>query len=62
MGSDQKPRGRLAGVLLVLLAGIALAAFTQQAAAAHLAGLVAGLWVSAMAVIFTMVGALFGAH
>ena len=62
MGSDQKPKGRLAGAFLVLLAGIALAAFTQQAAAAHLAGLVAGLWVSAMAVIFTMVGALFGAH
>lgn len=62
MGSDQKPKGRLAGALLVLLAGIVLAAFTQQAAAAHVAGLVAGLWVSAMSVIFTMVGALFGAH
>jgi hypothetical protein len=62
MGSDQKPKRRLAGALLVLLAGIALAAFTQQAAAAHLAGLVASLWVSAMSVIFRMVGALFGAH
>ena len=62
MASDRKPKGRFAGALLVLLAGLALAAFTQQAATAHLAGLVANLWVSAMSVIFRVIGALFGAH
>lgn len=62
MRLDQKPKGRFAGALLVLLAGLALAAFTQRTAAAHLAGLVAGLWVSAISVIFRMIGALFGAH
>jgi hypothetical protein len=62
MASDPKPKTRLAGALLVLLAGLALAAFTQQAAASHLAGLVASLWVAAMSVIFRMIGALFGAH
>ena len=62
MGADRKPKGRLAGALLVLLAGLVLAAFTQRAAAAQIAGLVAGLWVSAMAVILSLIGALFGAH
>ena len=62
MASDRKSKTRLAGALLVGLAGLALAAFTQQAAAARLAGLVAGLWVSSMSVIFRMIGALFGAH
>ena len=62
MAPDRKPKGRLAGALMVLVAGLALAAFTQQTAAAHLAGLVASLWVSAMSVIFRMIGALFGAH
>lgn len=50
------------GVALVLLAAAALAAFTQQAAAARLGELVAGLWVSAMAVVLGIIAALFGAH
>ena len=60
MGSEQRPKGRLAGALLVLLAAVALAAFTQQAATAGLARLVAGLWVSVMSVVVSLIAAVFG--
>ena len=62
MGSEQQPKNRLAGVLLVVLAALVLAAFTQQAAAAQIGALVAGIWVSAMSVVLGIVAALFGAH
>ena len=62
VGSLQKPKRPFAVVVLVLLAAVALAAFTQQAAAARLGELVADLWVSAMSVVLRMIGALFGAH
>jgi hypothetical protein len=48
--------------LLVLAAIVALAAFTQQAAAARLGAFIAGLWVSVMAAVLQLIGALFGAH
>ena len=62
MGSEQKPKSRLAGALLVVVAALALAAFTQQTAAARIGGFVAGLWVSAMSVVLGIIAALFGAH
>jgi hypothetical protein len=48
------------GVLLVIGAAAALAAFTQQAATAGLVHLVAGIWVSAMAVVVSLIAAIFG--
>jgi len=62
VGPRQKPKRRFAVALLVLFAALALAAFTQQAAAARLGELVADLWVSAMSVVLSMIGALFGVH
>jgi hypothetical protein len=56
VGSEQRPKGRLAGALFVLLGAVILAAFTQQAATAGLARLVAGLWVSVMSVIIRLFG------
>jgi hypothetical protein len=44
----------------MLIAAVAIAAFTQQAAAARLAGLVASLWVSVMSVVLSLIAAVFG--
>jgi hypothetical protein len=46
--------------LLVVIAAIVLAAFTQQAAAGRLAELIAGIWVSVMSVVVSLVAAVFG--
>jgi len=62
VGSEQKPKNRLAGMVLVVLAAVAVAAFTQQAAAARIGALVASIWVSAMSVVLGIIAALFGAH
>jgi hypothetical protein len=56
MSSGQKPKSRLVGAALVLLAAVVLAAFTQHAAAGQLAQLVAGLWVSVMSIIIRLFG------
>ena len=48
------------GVLLVLVAAVVLAAFTQQAATARLAQLMAGLWISVMSVVVGLIAAVFG--
>ena len=57
-----RPRNRLFGVVLILLAGAAVAAFTQQAAALEIARWVASLFVSVLTAVLQMVGAIFGAH
>jgi hypothetical protein len=54
--ANPRPRPKLLSVLLVVIAAVALAAFTQQAAAARLAELMAGLWVSVMSVVIRLFG------
>ena len=44
----------------MVIAAVAIAAFTQHAAAARLAELVASLWVSAMSVVLSLIAAVFG--
>lgn len=60
MPANPRSRPRLLGVLLVLVAAVALAAFTQRAATARAGELIAGLWVSAMSVVVRLIAALFG--
>lgn len=60
MTANPRPRPKLLGLALVLVAALALAALTQQAAAAQLAGLLAGIWVSVMSVVVGLIGAVFG--
>ncbi|MBS0384810.1 MAG: hypothetical protein JSS00_05625 [Proteobacteria bacterium] len=62
MTMKPRPRGEWGVLLLALLAALAVAAFTQQAAAARLGGLIASLWVSVMSAVLQLIGALFGAH
>lgn len=57
-----KTPGQWGVLFLALLAALAVAAFTQQAAAARVGGFIAWLWVSVMSVVLQMIGALFGAH
>jgi hypothetical protein len=54
--ANPRPRPKLLSVLFVVVAAVALAAFTQQAAAARLAELMAGLWVSVMSVVIRLFG------
>ncbi|MFZ2030924.1 MAG: hypothetical protein WAU68_11490 [Vitreimonas sp.] len=60
MAANPRSRPKLLGALLVLIGAFALAAFTQQAATARLAQLVAGLWVSVMSVVVGLIAAVFG--
>ena len=62
MALNPKTRGQWGVLLLAVLAALAVAAFTQQAAAARVGGFIAWLWVSVMSVVLQMIGALFGAH
>lgn len=58
---DPAKRRVLALTALALIATGALLLITQQAAAAGLGRLVAGLWVSTMDVVLRLIGSVFGA-